>query len=247
MALHLIVGAGPVGTAAADHLLRLGHEVRVVTRSGSGPDQPGIERIAADATDTDRLATLATGAAAIYNCANPKYHRWSTDWPPMATAMLDAAERAGARLVTMGNLYGYAAGASPMAAGDPLDAPTAKGAIRVDMWREALARHEAGRVRVTEVRASDFVGAQVGDNAHLGDRFVAAVLRGRSPRIIGPADVPHSWTFVDDVGRTLATLGADDRSLGRAWHVPTAPARTAQEMADAIAAAAGVDPVRVKR
>lgn len=43
----------------------------------------------------------------IYNCVNPAYHRWATDWPPIAAALLDAAERADALLVTMGNLYGY--------------------------------------------------------------------------------------------------------------------------------------------
>ena len=37
MALHVIVGAGPVGSAAADHLADAGHRVRVVTRSGGGP------------------------------------------------------------------------------------------------------------------------------------------------------------------------------------------------------------------
>ena len=29
----------------------------------------------------------------LYNCANPDYLRWQTDWPPMARAMLEVAER----------------------------------------------------------------------------------------------------------------------------------------------------------
>ncbi len=247
MAIHLIVGAGAVGSATAHHLVELGHRVRIVTRSGSGPELDGVERIAADATDTTRHVELATGVHAVYNCANPRYDRWATDWPPVATSLLDVAETTGARLVTMSNLYGYAVGASPMAATDPLDPPTKKGAIRVHIWEDALARHAAGRVRVTEARASDFFGPGLGDTAHLGDRFVRAALRGRTPRVVGAPDVEHSWTYVDDVGRTLATLGTDDRSLGRAWHVPTAPALTAQEMADALTDAAGLDRVGVQR
>ena len=36
------------------------------------------------------------------------------------------------------------------------------------MWEDARAAHEAGRVRVTEARASDFVGPQVPlDQSHL--------------------------------------------------------------------------------
>ena len=88
MALHVIVGAGPIGTSTAEHLVALGHQVRVVTRSGSGPEH--VERVAADATDADRLTELTRGAAALYNCANPPYHRWpelgrrwrAPCWPP---------------------------------------------------------------------------------------------------------------------------------------------------------------------
>ena len=57
---------------------------------------PDIERIAADASDAERLSALAEGAVAIYNCVNPLYHRWLTDWPPIAAALRTAAERSGA-------------------------------------------------------------------------------------------------------------------------------------------------------
>src|SRR5262245_37429761 len=110
MGRHVIVGSGPVGTATAEHLVKLGHEVRMVTRTGAGPSLGGrragragvtVERIAADATDAGRLASLAAGADALYNCASPPYHRWPELWPPLAAALLDAAERSGATLVTM--------------------------------------------------------------------------------------------------------------------------------------------------
>jgi 2-polyprenyl-6-methoxyphenol hydroxylase-like FAD-dependent oxidoreductase len=50
MALHVIVGAGPVGTATARALVDQGHRVRMIARSGSGPRDLPIERIAADAS-----------------------------------------------------------------------------------------------------------------------------------------------------------------------------------------------------
>ena len=156
MDTHLVVGAGPVGTATARRLLDDGHHVRVVTRSGSGPE--GSERIAADAADADRLTALAEGAAAIYNCVNPTYSRWELDWPPVAAALLHAAESSGAVLATVGNLYGYGQVDAPMTEETPLAATGRKGRVRNAMWRDALAAHEAGRIRTFEVRGSDYLG-----------------------------------------------------------------------------------------
>jgi uncharacterized protein YbjT (DUF2867 family) len=76
MSLRVIVGAGPVGSAVATLLAAEGEQVRLVTRSGRGPSHPSIERVAADAGDAGRLRELTKGAVALYNCANPPYHRW---------------------------------------------------------------------------------------------------------------------------------------------------------------------------
>jgi hypothetical protein len=65
-----------------------------------------VDLASIDASDTERLVEVARGAAAVYNCANPPYDRWVTDWPPLAASILSAAERTGAVLVTMSNLYG---------------------------------------------------------------------------------------------------------------------------------------------
>ena len=133
--------------------------VRVVTRRGTGPERAAIERIAADATDAARLSALAAGAVALYNCANPLYHRWLTDWPPLASALLAAAERTGAVLATVSNLYGYGPVDAPITPATPLAATHPKLRLRAEMWRDALAAHQAGRIRATEVRGSDYVEA----------------------------------------------------------------------------------------
>lgn len=245
--LHVVVGAGAVGAGVATRLADAGHRVRVVTRSGSGPQHPGIECVAADATDARRLSEIATGAHAIFNCANPRYSTWATDWPPLQAAFIAVAEATGARLIAMGNLYVYGQDTSPMSATDLADPPSTKGAIRAAMWEQALEAHRSGRIRTTEVRASDFFGPGLGQNGHLGDRFVPRLLAGRSPSIVGRPDQIHSWSYLGDVCDTLALLGNDDRSLGRVWHVPTLPAVTATDMADAICDQAGVGRQRVKR
>ena len=46
MSLHLIIGAGPVGSATALRLAADRQQVRIITRSGTGPDAAGIEKVA---------------------------------------------------------------------------------------------------------------------------------------------------------------------------------------------------------
>ena len=244
---HVVVGAGAVGSGVARRLADAGHHVTVVTRSGTGPTHDNIELIAADATDGQHIGRIAEGAHALFNCANPPYSKWAELWPPIQAGLIDACEISGARLVTMGNLSGAAADSSPMRATDPLDPPTRKGAIRAQMWADAMEAHRAGRIRTIEVRASDFFGPGLGESAHLGDRVVPKLLAGKSVSMIGRTDQPHSWSYIGDVCDTLVALAQDDRSLGRAWHVPTVEPRTSQQMVDAICDRAGVDCQTAKR
>jgi nucleoside-diphosphate-sugar epimerase len=244
MGVHVIVGKGPVGTATAEELVRRGHEVRVLSRTG-GVSTDAVEHRQVDAVDADALTRSAAGADVLYNAVNPAYHRWATDWPPVAAALLTSAERAGAVLVTMGNLYGYGRPQGPMTPESPLAATDVKGRVRNRMWADALAAHDAGRVRVTEARAADFVGPQVpAGQSHL-TRQLPALRAGRRAWVVGDPDVRRSWAYLPDVASVLATLGTDERALGRAWHVPTTAPRTQREALGDVAAAMGAPPARV--
>src|SRR5215472_5841945 len=243
MALHVIVGFGAVGRRTAGLLLEQGHEVRVVTRSG-GPAGCPATHINLDATDEEALTRAARGAAVLYNCASPAYHRWTTDWPPLAAALLTVAEATGAVLATVSNLYGYGPVPGPMTEATPLRAPGPKGRVRARMWLDALAAHESGRARAVEIRASDYIGP--GTQSPLGDRVVPRLLAGRAAAVLGSADAAHSWSYVGDVARLLVTVGADPRAWGRPWHVPSNPPRTQREAIADMARIAGVPPVRVR-
>ncbi len=244
MALHVIVGKGPVGRTTAEELVARGHGVRVLSRRG-GTSTDMIEHRRVDAADPGALTASATGAAALYNAVNPAYSSWATDWPPVAAALLAAAEDTGAVLVTMSNLYGYGRPAGPMTPGSPLTATDVKGRVRARMWTDALAAHRAGRVRVTEARAADFVGPQVpGDHSHLV-RQLPALRAGRRAWVVGDPDVRRSWAYLPDVATTLATLGTDERALGQAWHVPSSAPRSQRQALTDLAAAMDVPPVPV--
>ena len=235
---HLVVGAGPIGSAVVRRVVAAGDRARVVTRSGSGPDLPGVEKVAADASDSARLVGLASGADVIYNCVNPPYHRWPTDWPPIADALLAAAESSGAVLVTTANLYGYGKVDAPMTEQTPLNGAGAKAKVRIRMWEDALTAHQAGRVRATEARGADYVGP--GSESHLGERTIPKLLAGKNVQVLGSPDSLHTWTYTEDMAMTLVALGADERAWGRAWHVPSALECTQREAIARLAEMAGV-------
>jgi nucleoside-diphosphate-sugar epimerase len=241
--MHVVVGAGPVGSATATLLADRGERVRVITRSGRGPAHPHIEPVAADAGDADRLTELTSDAAVLYNCANPQYHRWPIDWPPIAAALLTAAERTGAVLAAASNLYGYGPVAGPITVDTPLAATHPKLRIRADMWRAALAEHEAGRIRTTEVRASDYLEA----NSILSFSLAKPLLAGRRAYVPAALDAPHTWTSIHDVARTLVTVAGDERGWGKPWLVPSNPPLTVRQLAAEFTRVAGAPAPKLTR
>jgi nucleoside-diphosphate-sugar epimerase len=241
MSEHVIVGAGAVGSATALVLADRGDHVRVISRHGSGPEHPAIERVAADATDAERLTELTAGAVALYNCANPQYHQWLTDWPPLASALLTAAERTGAVLATMGNLYPYGPVTGPITQQTPLAATHPKLRLRGQMWQDALAAQQAGRIRTTEVRASDYIE----QNGLLSYGLGKPLLAGKRAYSPSPLDVLHSWTSIHDCAHALATVAVDERAFGQAWLVPTGPALTLRQLATRFAEVNGAPAAKI--
>ncbi len=241
-----MLGYGPAGAATALMLAARGATVRVVTRSGRRAE-PGIEHLSLDATDGDRLTRAAKGAAVIYNCASPPYHRWTRDWPPLADAVNAAAEATGAVLVVLSNLYGYGPVEGVISEDLPLNAAGGKGRTRAATWLRMLDLHNQGRIRAVEVRASDFFGPGVTSGGHLADRVVPPLLRGRTIRVLGDPDTPHSWTYLPDTARALVRVAEAEDAWGRPWHVPTGPPLSARAMVGKLAAQAGVPAVETRR
>jgi nucleoside-diphosphate-sugar epimerase len=245
MTLHVVIGAGPVGWTTALMLADAGHDVRIVTRDGGGPDHRLIEHVRADAADRDGMRRAATDATVLYNAASPPYHRWVRDWPPLAASILSVAEATGAVLVIVSNLYAYGPTRHLMVETNPLNATAAKGRVRARIWQDALAAHQDGRVRVTELRSSDYFGPRV-LMSQLGDRIIPKILAGKPVTVLGDPDMQHSWTYITDVARALIALGADQRAWGQPWHTPTNPARSQRQVIAALGAAGEEPTVKVR-
>jgi nucleoside-diphosphate-sugar epimerase len=79
-------------------------------------------------------------------------------------------------------------------------------------------------------------------NSTLGQRHFHPLLAGRAVSILGDADQPHTYAFVDDVARGLVTLAANDDALGQTWHVPAAPTLSHRELMTLAFSEAGLPP-----
>lgn len=215
---HVVLGTGPAGTTLARVLREQGHAVRTVARS-TRPGDP--DHVAADLTDPAAARAALIGAAVVYHAANVPYEQQLDVMPRMQTAVLDAAAAAGARLVVLDTLYPYGpTGGTPMTESTPWNATARKGRMRADLDERYLAEDRIGTVMG---RAADFYGPGV-VNSSLGGAVFPSLLTGAAAMALGDPSLPHSYSYIEDVARGLALLGADPTADGRVWHLPTAPA-----------------------
>jgi len=145
--LHVVFGAGQVGRALSGRLVELGLAVRAVSRNRPSELPDGVGWRAADASVPEAAAAAAAGASVIYQCLSAPYTDWPARFPPLQRGVLSAAERNGALLVSLENLYGYGPTAGQAMTEDlPLAATTVKGRTRAAMTQELLdaAETEAG-------------------------------------------------------------------------------------------------------
>ncbi|GAA1953959.1 NAD-dependent epimerase/dehydratase family protein [Catenulispora subtropica] len=243
MPFHVIVGAGATALATARLLAEEGDRVRLVSRRGASAGHDLIEPVALDATDADALAALSRGAATVVNCAMPAYNTWPQAVPPLFRAILAAAERSQARYVMLGNLYGYGPVDGPVTEDLPLLATGPKGRVRAQMWQEAAAAHEAGRVRATEVRAGQFLGTGAVSSFTL--TVAPNVLAGLLALTPAALDTATGYTAIEDAARALVAVARDEAAFGRAWHAPATNA-TVREAATVLAKVAGAPAPRLE-
>ncbi|MFF4397057.1 NAD-dependent epimerase [Streptomyces sp. NPDC001480] len=187
----------------------------MISRTGGGPDHPLIDKVAADATDTDRLTELTEGADTLFTTAAPPYHLWPEQFPVLSASLLSTARRTGVAYVMLGNLYAYGPVSGPITPDLPLTATGPKGRTRARAWEEAA----ASGVKVTEVRAAQFYGA--GAVSVFSLMVQRQVMEGRLVLVPQELDVPHSYSAIGDTARTLVAASRNEQAYGRAWHVPT--------------------------
>jgi nucleoside-diphosphate-sugar epimerase len=242
--LHVVLGTGPVGKAVARELVKMGKTVRMVNRSGKAAELPAsIEVVKGDVYNAANVAQLTKGATTVYQCAQPAYTAWAEKFPSLQAAVLEGVAASGAKLVVMENLYMYGdTNGRPITEDLPYDTHTKKGKVRAAMSEALMDAHRSGKVRVAIGRASDFIGPEYDISA---DQLIYPAIEGKTANALGNLDVPHSFTFVPDVGKALATLGTHDEAFGQVWHIPSPPPLTQRQLAAMIYKEAG-QPLKVR-
>jgi nucleoside-diphosphate-sugar epimerase len=241
--IHVIFGTGPLGKWTARELVKMGKTVRMVNHSGKAERLPaGVKVIASDAYDVRKNIALTQDAAVVYQCAQPHYYEWVEKFPPLQQAILEAAAANGARLVVGDNLYMYGLFTGSLREDSPIAPNTRKGRVRAQMAQAVLEAHAAGKVKAAIGRASDFFGP---DDTALTGYAIQPAIEGQTANLMGSLSQPHTFTYIADFGRLLATLGTRDEALGQVWFAPSNAPLTQGEFIRLIEAELG-RPVKVR-
>lgn len=232
---HIVLGAAGVsGRALIDVLQESGKTVTAVSRSAKFSD---IEQREADLLDPDQAMRAVKGASHVYLCAGLPYsvRVWQRDWPLLVQNVVQACEKADARLIFLDNIYMY--GPAPLAVpfdeSHRQDPPSRKGAARKQAAGIILQAHLEQRIQAVIGRSADFYGPGV-TNSMLYISMLERMLQGKPPQALGRLDVPHTFAYVPDNARALAALAAADSVYGKAWHLPVSEAVTLHEAVNTI-------------
>jgi nucleoside-diphosphate-sugar epimerase len=219
--MHVVVGGnGAAGSIVCTELLAAGHTVRGVSRSGKGIPA-GVEAVAADATDTAKMIEICAGADVVYHCALPPMPQWLPAYIDIASALVTAAGKAGARLVYADDTWMYGRVDGPMREDTPTRPVVYKGVLRALAAEVIMSAHTRGQTETVIGRAPELFGPRV--ESLLGSNLFAAALNGRTARWPGDPDLPMTACFIGDFGRGLADLGQHPDAAGRVFHVPVPP------------------------
>jgi nucleoside-diphosphate-sugar epimerase len=236
--LFVVTGAGPVGWTVAEQLAGQGHRVRVLTRSGSGPEHHLIEKRAVDVSDRALVPDSLAGATALFHCIHGSAYSakaWERELPRAEEAILAAAGEAGAVVVFPESLYSYSEPDRVMTENGPREAQGGKRGVRTAL----LQARAASATNTVSVVAGDFFGPRV-RTSHAGERMVPRIMARRPLQVVGSADQPHSFTFVPDLAAAMIKAAQTPALWNRVLHAPTNPALTQRQLAGALAEAAGV-------
>lgn len=233
---HVVLGGGPLGLAVVRRLIDQGRPVRLATRS-TRSTIPGVETVNLDASDAGKLQKVCRDASVLYFCASPPYGSPEL-LVPLVQGVTQGVARAGCRLVYADNLYAYGQVVGPVSEGLPHQPVGPKGRARAAAVDHVLEAHRLERIGADVVSASDFYGPGV-TFALLGDRVFRPAIDGGTINLLGNADAPHSYTYIEDFARAIVVIAGEAGSFGQIWHVPEAETLTTRNMVERIISEAG--------
>jgi nucleoside-diphosphate-sugar epimerase len=222
MNIHTIFGAGG---AVADQLLPIllhnQQKIRLVSRTAK--TVPGVENVAADATNYEQTLKAIKGSSVVYLLLGLPYdiRVWRAQWPVIMTNVINACKETGARLIFFDNVYMYGKVDGWMTEETPFNPCSKKGEVRAAIASQLLQETKAGNLQALIARCADFYGP-IGFKTSVPNLLVIQnLLKGKKAQWLGSADQPHSITYVPDAANALYLLANKPEAFGQTWHLPT--------------------------
>lgn len=231
---HIILGAGPIGVVLQQQLSEAGHDVRLYNiMNNPAYKMPGTQPQTIDGTNHEQVLQVCEGADVIYLCLNAHYVDWYDLFPPRLNTAIAVATKTRARLIYHDTTYVYGSVDGTITEDTPYTRRTRKGKLRAEMAQQMIDVIRSGTITGAVARTADIYGAGALNssfNSTLGQRHFEPLLSGKSVRVLGNIQQPHTYAYVDDVARDLITLAMHDKALGEVWHLPAAPTLTHREL-----------------
>ena len=222
MNLHTIFGAGgAVSDQLLPVLLHNQQKVRLVSRTAK--TVPGVESVAADATNYEQTLQAIKGSSVVYLLLGLPYdiRIWRAQWPVIMTNVINACKETGARLIFFDNVYMYGKVNGWMTEETPFNPCSKKGEVRAAIASQLLHEIKAGNLQALIARCADFYGP-IGFKTSVPNLLVIQnLLKGKRAQWLGSADQPHSITYVPDAANALYLLANKPEAFGQTWHLPT--------------------------
>ncbi|EEI17133.1 NAD-dependent epimerase/dehydratase family protein [Corynebacterium lipophiloflavum] len=224
----LVIGAGPVGTAVTDELIKRGREVFVLTRSGTAVR--GARSLAGSAADPRDLQAAfdTSGANRVIDCMHAPYDAavWRSTLIPAEKTVLGLAAEREIHVTFPESVYAFGERANTVTATSEVVATTGKPGIRAQLL---IARTHAN-TPVCSVVASDLYGPGCGRTAVAHALIVEPLQRATRTMALIDSSALHPFTYLPDYARAL--VGASQNQLTGITITPTADSVCQREFAE---------------
>jgi len=220
----LVLGAsGGMGYAIVMELAARGIETIAFARNREKMERlfAGVKGVSITAGDVFRLEEIVSagaGAEVIFHAVNVPYQEWEARQPELMGNVLAAAQKLGARLAVVDNIYAYGRSRGAKMTEDTGKHPhTKKGRIRQELERKALAANQDG-VPVLVAHFPDFYGPHAENT--LIHYTLQGMMTGKRAYFVGDLSIKREYIYTPDGAKAIVELALRDEAYGQCWNIP---------------------------
>ncbi|TDF88564.1 NAD-dependent epimerase/dehydratase family protein [Paenibacillus piri] len=223
----IVLGAtGGVGNPLTAELVKRGIETVAFGRSAGKLESlaqqlghPSTLRLeTGDAFNPEQIVKAAGEADVIFHSANIPYHEMEARLLPLGEAVMEAAERLGAKAVIVDGIYPYGRRTTDKATEDhPKQPHTRKGKVRL-AYEELVFSPRWRRAEPLIVRLPDYYGPSA--QASYLSVTMEAIAAGKPTAFIGNMTIPREYVYLPDAARMIVEIAMRDDAYRQNWHIP---------------------------